>query len=207
MLKKLAPAAREPINYHSISNLAFLVLREGTCERVAESCSGISVIISFLRRLSGLNVQPKGPSGPGECSQLSSVGCLGQSGLVWFSSPFDSDPRQNEWLAFMLGFTCSWSISELKWDTFEILQCVFPGAVFSSGKRRPWTESVPVFKEVVPTATAGTRCGSGAETFHRTLCPRVFPAAPEWRDCFCFQKSSVHLFQWTLFRSSPGSVD
>lgn len=36
LLKKLAPAAKDPINYRSISNLAFLVLREGACKRVAE---------------------------------------------------------------------------------------------------------------------------------------------------------------------------
>lgn len=36
MLKKLALAAKEPINYHCVSNLALLVLREGACKRVAE---------------------------------------------------------------------------------------------------------------------------------------------------------------------------
>lgn len=36
LLKKLASAAKAPINYHSISNLAFPVLREGTCKPSAE---------------------------------------------------------------------------------------------------------------------------------------------------------------------------
>lgn len=41
------------------------------------SCNHIFfVVISFLRRFSGLNVQPKGRGGPGECFHLSSVGCF-----------------------------------------------------------------------------------------------------------------------------------
>lgn len=59
-----------------------------------QSCSGIFVIISFPRRLGGLHVQPKGPGGPGECVPLSG-GLFGQSGLVWFSSPFDSDLKKS----------------------------------------------------------------------------------------------------------------
>lgn len=66
------------------------------------NCNGIFVIVSFLRWRNGLNVQPKGHGSPGEYFQLLSVGSFDQLGVVWFSSPFDSDLSKSYWLAFML---------------------------------------------------------------------------------------------------------
>lgn len=124
------------------------------------SCHRIFVII-FLRRFSGLDVQPKGRGGPGECFQLSCIGCLG--GQVRGSFLFPSTPTwvKSWWLAFTLGVQTH-SRSSGSSDGAPGQPCGTNWRL-SLGEGERGVDPGPVFKKVMQTLTKVTQLAVSLE--------------------------------------------
>lgn len=140
VLKKLAPAAKEPINYHSISNLALLVLREGACKRVAEQPPSRLHGHLLSETAQWTQCSAKGPAWPWWVFSPLFCGFFGQWRLVCFSSSFDSDwVEANGWHLCWEFRPTPWGPSLNSNGTPSDYFRGFSHKLFSfPGKKRPW---------------------------------------------------------------------
>lgn len=138
LFKKLASAANNPINYHFISHLVFLVLREGACKRVAKQLQSHLRNHLLFATVQQTQCSAKGLRQPWWVF-ISSVGCS----VSWV------------WCGFLLPLTLA-SVKPLGWHLCGEFRPVPDPSVnsdgtlwkywddflrscfLSLGKRRPW---------------------------------------------------------------------